>query len=189
MTEDDKTANADARLRDLRRLRQTRRFTEDEVTDDDIARILDVARWSGSAGNSQPWEFILVRDRETLEQLSVIGPSAQFIGKAPLVVAIVLAGANPRSEAYDEGRVSERIMLAGQALGLGSGTAWWGSEEFAAQAKEILGVPADKALLSCVALGYPQAVQRKPQAGQGRRPLAELVFDGTYGQPWQPASR
>jgi len=181
--------DADARLRDLRGLRQTRRFTEDPVTDDVIARILDIARWTGSAGNSQPWEFIIVRDRAMLEQLCGIGPSAQFIGKAPLVIAVVLAGANPRSEAYDEGRVSERIMLAAQALGLGSGTAWWGNEEFAAQAQELLGVPPEKAMLSCVALGYPQPVQRQAKVGLGRRPLSELVFSGTYGQPWQPASR
>jgi nitroreductase len=185
---DDTAADADARLRDLRGLRQTRRFTEDPVTDADLARILEVARWTGSAGNSQPWEFVIVRDREKLEQLSVIGPSAQFIDKAPLVIAIVLAGANPRSEAYDEGRVSQQIMLAAQLLGLGSGTAWWGTEEFAVQAKEILGVPPEKTLLSCVALGYPQAVQRKAQVGLGRRPLAELVYNETYGQPWQPAS-
>jgi nitroreductase len=186
---DDKATDTDVRLRDLRGLRQTRRFTEDAVTDEDLARILDIARWTGSAGNSQPWEFVIVRDREKLEKLCVIGPSAHFIGKAPLVIAIVLAGANPRSEAYDEGRVSERMMLAAQVLGLGSGTAWWGSEEFAVQAKEILGVPPEKTLLSCVALGYPQPVQRKPQVTLGRRPIAELVFDETYGEPWQPALR
>jgi nitroreductase len=185
----DSACNADARLRDLRGLRQTRTFTEEPVTDDLLARILEVARWTGSAGNSQPWEFILVRDPEKLERLSVIGPSAHFIGKAPVVIAIVLAGANPRSEAYDEGRVSQQIMLAGRLLGLGSGTAWWGTEEFGAQAKEILGVPPEKTLLSCVALGYPQPVQQKPRVGQGRRPLADLVSNETYGQPWQPASR
>jgi nitroreductase len=185
---DDKAADADARLGDLRRLRQTRRFTEDPVTDDVLARILEVARWTGSAKNTQPWEFIVVRDREKLERLCVIGPTAHFIGKAPVVIAIVLAGSSPRSEAYDEGRASERIMLAAQALGLGSGTAWWGGEEFAAQAKEVLGVPAEKTLLSCVALGYPQPVQRKPQVALGRRPLSELVFSETYGQPWQPTT-
>ena len=184
----DDTTDADTRLRDLRGLRQTRRFTEDPVTDEVLERILEVARWSGSAGNSQPWEFIVVRDRETLEQLSVIGPSAHFIAEAPLVIAIVLPGENPRTEAYDEGRVSERIMLAAQALGLGSGTAWWGGEEFAAQAQELLGVPPEKAMLSVVALGYPQPVQSKPKAGLGRRPLSDLVFSGKYGQAWQPAS-
>ena len=185
---DDTAADPDARLRDLRRLRQTRRFTEDPVTDEVLARILEVARWTGSAKNTQPWEFIVVRDRELLERLCVIGQTAHFIGKAPLVIALVLAGNSPRSEAYDEGRASERIMLAAQALGLGSGTAWWGSEEGSTQAKEILGVPAEKTFLSCVALGYPQPVQRKPQIALGRRPLAELVYGDTYGQPWQPTS-
>ena len=185
---DDTAADPDARLRDLRGLRQTRRFTEDPVTDEVLARILEVARWTGSAKNTQPWEFIVVRDRQRLERLCVIGQTAHFIGKAPLVVALVLAGRSPRSEAYDEGRASERIMLAAQALGLGSGTAWWGSEEGMQQASEILGVPAGKTFLSCVALGYPQPVQRKPQVALGRRPLAELVFTETYGQPWQPTS-
>jgi nitroreductase len=187
MTQDSAT-DADSRLRDFRALRQTRRFTDDPVTDDDLARILEVARWTGSAKNTQPWEFIVVRDRDKLERLCVIGQTAHFIGKAPVVIALVLAGRSPRSEAYDEGRASERIMLAAQALGLGSGTAWWGGEELAAEAKEILGVPPEKTLLSCVAIGHPQPVQRKPQVALGRRPLAELVYSDSYGQPWQPAS-
>jgi nitroreductase len=186
MAED--STEADARLHDLRALRQTRSFTEDPVPDDVLTRVLEVARWTGSAGNSQPWEFIIVRDRGKLERLSTVGPSAHFIGKAPVVIAIVLAGANPRSEAYDEGRVSQQIMLAGKLLGLGSGTAWWGTEELGEQAKEILGVPPEKTLLSCVALGYPRAVQQQARVGLGRRPLAELVFNETYGQPWHPTS-
>lgn len=150
----------------LRTLRQVRRFTPEPVPEDVLNDLLEVARWSGSSNNTQPWEFIVVRDKETLGRLGRAGDYSGFLADAAVAIAIVLDGKNMRSEPYDEGRVTERLMLAARAHGLGSGTGWWGTEAASRRAKEILGVPQERELRSAVAVGYPD-----PQAGRaGGRP-------------------
>jgi nitroreductase len=58
----DTGATADAVLRALRKTHQVRQFRDEPVTDDALNAILDVARWSGSAANRQPWTFIVIHD-------------------------------------------------------------------------------------------------------------------------------
>jgi nitroreductase len=84
-------------------------------------------------------------------------------------------------ETYDEGRLSERIMLAAAAHGLGSCIGWFAGSGPAA-AKDLLGIPAARLVRTVRALGYPdQAAQRtRPKPLQARKPLAELVHNERY---------
>ncbi len=59
----------------LRDERNVRHFAPDPVPDEAIAAILDVARWTGSAKNAQPWHFVVVRDRATIAALAGLGPN------------------------------------------------------------------------------------------------------------------
>ena len=91
---------------------------------------------------------------------------------------IVLDGVSPRSEAYDEGRVSERLMLA--AADSGSAAAPPGSARPRAQGqvRGLLGIPADRIVWSAVGFGYVDtaAPQRASTAvAGGRKPLTEMV--------------
>ena len=72
------------------------------------------------------------------------------VADAPRAIAIVLNGASPISEAFDEGRVTERLLIGAHLLGLGGGTAWFGDDDQQARGKEILGIPADRAARSCL---------------------------------------
>ncbi len=164
----------------LRRLRQSRRFLDTPVPADDLAVILEVARWTGSAKNTQPWEFIVVTDHDTNVKLSEMAPFTGFLANVPLSIVIVLDGES-RSVPYDEGRVSERIMLAAQAFGLGSGTAWFSPPEAREAVRELLGIPAGKEAWSAVGIGYTDTSQQQTTLS-GRKPLAELVSYGRYGQ-------
>ena len=161
----------------LRDLRQTRRFRADPVPDDVLHDLLEVARWTGSSKNSQPWRFLVVREPATLQRLSELGNFTAFVAGAVLAVAVVLDGTSPLAEAYDEGRVQERLMLAAKAHGLGSGTAWYSSEEAQRQVRELLGVPDGFTVRSVVAFGYPEEEPHdRPRSVQGgRKPLDELV--------------
>lgn len=174
-------------LRLLRRLRQSRRFTDQPVTDETLHQLLEVARWTGSAKNTQPWHFVLVRDPETLAKLSELGPFVGHVKHVQVAIMMVFDSAGP-TEFYDEGRVSERLMIAASALGLGSGTSWWGSEENSRAAKALVGVPDDKRMVSCVHLGYPDNSKPHHRLDGGRKPLSELVSDETYGREWPPAT-
>jgi hypothetical protein len=102
---------------------------------------------------------------------------------ATQAIAIVLDGANDTSEAYDEGRVTERLLIGARVLGLGGGTAWFGDASQQRQAKDILRIPAERTARSVVTLGYPISTE-DPRPGAvegGRKPLSDLVSYGRFG--------
>ncbi len=164
----------------LRRIRQIRQYTDERVPDDVVHQILQVARWTGSSRNTQPWHFIVVTDRDTLARLSQLRPPINWLAAAPLGIAIVL-DVGSTSTAYDEGRVTERILIAALELGYGAGVAWFLDKE--AEAKRILGIPDDKVAHQIVLVG--RAISAKdprpnPRPG-GRKPLDELVSYEHWG--------
>jgi hypothetical protein len=118
-----------------------------------------------------------------LRRISELRPPINWVAGAPLGIAIVLDGANPLSEAYDEGRVTERLLIAAHGRGLGGGVAWYGDEAQQAEAKRILGIPAERTARSMVLIGYPTSTKdpRPGRAQPGRKPLAELVSHNRWG--------
>jgi nitroreductase len=162
----------------LRRVRQIRDFRPDPVPDDLLHEILEVARWTGSASNRQAWRFIVIRDAAMLKQIAEIGaPSTTHVGKAPLAIAVVMPGDAEVRNAFDEGRVTERILIAAELLGLGAGIAWV-KADLRAQVHALLGVPEQQFVRSIVAIGDPTEAARKPKSepGTARKPLDELVY-------------
>lgn len=161
----------------MRRVRQARQYRPDPIPPEALTQLLEVARWTGSSRNSQPWEFIVVTEPEMLRQISEIRTPINWLAGAPLAIAIVLNGESAVSEAYDEGRVTERLLVAARLLGLGGGTAWFGDDAQEAQGKALLGIPADRAAHSVVAIGYPVTTRdHRPNRNiGGRKPLSELV--------------
>ncbi len=177
-------ANAREVSQELCKVRQIRQYRPEGVPDDVLAELLEIARWTGSSRNSQPWHFIVVTDKDQLRQISEIRPPINWVAGAPLAIAIVLDGVNETSEAYDEGRVTERLFIAARLLGLGCGTAWFGDAEQQQQGKAILGIPPERTAHSVVTLGYPTTA-KDPRPGAvpgGRKPLAEIVSYGRWGQ-------
>jgi nitroreductase len=171
-------------IEQLRTVRQIRQYAPDPVPDDVVAQLLQVARWTGSSKNGQPWHFVVVQDRDALRRISQLRPNINWLAGAPLAIAIALDGPGT-SEAYDEGRVTERLLVAAHALGLGGGTAWFGDDAQQGEAKRILGIPADRTARSVVAIGTPISVKDprpNPRAG-GRKPLSEIVSHERWGTP------
>jgi nitroreductase len=167
-------------------LRQTRIYRPDPVPQADLEQLLEVARWTGSATNSQPWHLVVVTDPEVNARLSKLGAFAQFLAGVPVSIVIALDGTS-RAVAYDEGRLSERVMLGASLLGLGSGTAWFSEEDARQQVRDLLGVPAGLHPWSAVGLGYPDTSAAQPMPSvTGRRPLEEIVGWGRFGEPAPP---
>jgi nitroreductase len=165
----------------LRGLRAVRSFRPDPVPQEVVDDILNVARWSGSAGNSQPWEIVVIKERDTLRSLASVEGYAGHLAGAQLGILLVMAGEREVRETYDEGRLAERIMLAAHAHGVGSSIGWLaGSGRDAA--KEILGMPEGKMVRTTISLGYPDEEARRPGRGQARKPLDEIVHYERYGQ-------
>ena len=179
-------------VRPLLRVRQVRQFTDVPPTDEEIDAIADVARWSGSSRNSQPWRFIVIRDRATLLRIHEAGlPQTRSLATALVAIAIVVPGDDPSGEgdedavsyAYDEGRAAERMLIAASFVGLGAGIAWI-MPHVAGMVSELLGVPSGRFVRTLVVLGNPTDAARTPKSapGQARLPREDVVFEGS----WRP---
>jgi nitroreductase len=171
---------AEDRIAFLRSLRAVRSFRPDPVPREVVDDILEVARWSGSASNRQPWKLVVIRDKETLGALASVEGYASHLAGAPLGIVLVMAGERPEQETYDEGRLAERIMLAALAHGVGSSVGWivGGGRD---AAREILGVPQGRVVRTAISLGYQDEGARRRRAAQARKPLSEIVHEERYG--------
>jgi nitroreductase len=169
-------ATAGPILRALRRTRQVRQFTNEPVTETDLSAILEVARWSGSSMNRQPWTFIVVRERGDLQRLAELAPSAKHVAGAAVAIAIAMGGDNAEWDAYDEGRAAERILVAANALGLGAGIGW-ANESRRPQVAQFFGLTPPAFVRTIISLGHSTeaARQLKSAPGTARRPLKDLV--------------
>ena len=77
-------------LEPIRRVSQIRQYSPEPVPDAVVDQLLELARWTGSAKNGQPWRFIVVRDKDRLGKLAALRPSINWLATAPLGIAIVL---------------------------------------------------------------------------------------------------
>jgi len=168
---------------EIRQVRQARRYRPDAVPADILGELLEIARWTGSSRNTQPWHFIVITDKETLARISRLRTPINWVADVPLAIAIVLNGASTAGEAYDEGRVTERLLIGARLLGLGGGIAWFGDANQEAEAKQILGIPPERTARSLVVIGYPTTTKdhRPNPAAGGRKPLAEIVSRERFG--------
>ena len=181
---------AAARVRPLVRVRHFREFTSEGLGPGDLEAITDAARWSGSSRNSQPWRFIVIRDRATLLRIHEAGlPQTRSLATALVAIAIVVPGDDPGGEgdedavsyAYDEGRAAERMLIAASFLGLGAGIAWI-MPHVAGMVSELLRVPSGRFVRTLVVLGNPTDAARAPKSapGQARLPRKDVVFEGRW---------
>jgi nitroreductase len=167
-------------VRPLLRVRQIREFTDEAPTDDELNAIADAARWSGSSTNSQPWRFILIRDRDVLQRLHDAGlPQTRSLRTARAAIAIVLPDDDAAiSHAYDEGRAAERMLIAANLLGLAAGIAWI-RPDVRASAADALGIPGSWLVRTIVVVGHPTEAALAPK-GQGRLPREQTVFEDRW---------
>lgn len=172
------TSPAD-RLRTLRRTRQFREFTTEPVDRAALDAIADVARWSGSSENNQPWRFIVITDESVLRRLATIGmPQTRSLQTATAAIAIVLPDdAREIGRAYDDGRAAERMLIAAGMLELGAGISWI-QTSIRPAIREVLALPEDRFIRTIVALGHPTEPALRPKAatGSARLPREETVF-------------
>jgi len=170
-------------LEPIRRVSQIRQYSSEAVPDEVVDQLLELARWTGSAKNGQPWRFIVVRDKDRLKKLGALRPPIGWLAAAPLGIAIVLEGAEPMFGAYDEGRLTERLLTGATLLGYGGGTAWFGGPAQDAEAKRILGIPNELTARQIVMIGRPISNKDPRPSGpvRGRKPISELVSYDRWG--------
>jgi nitroreductase len=173
----------------LRSLRAVRRFASRAVADDVVRDILEIARWTGSSKNTQPWHLVVVRERKTLQALAECGPFAGHLAGAQLAIVLVMNDANRR---FDEGRLAHNLMLAAWAHGVGSCIGSLYPEANTRRAKALLEVPTERWLHTAISFGYPadeRALRLSASRGNlndvpiGRQELSQLVSVERFGIP------
>lgn len=159
----------------IRGRRSIRKFQSRDVPEEKLMEILEAGRWAPSASNFQPWRFIVVRDKGIRGALARVSSYGKFMTQSPVVIAVTVDPASSNHPVEDGAAATQNMLLAAHALGLG--TCWIGSFDsvWEEQAKEVLGIPAGKRLLSLVALGYPAE-----SGGSSRKPLDDMVSHDRY---------
>jgi nitroreductase len=146
-------------MKEIFERRSIRKYTSEEVSNESIKELLKAAMAAPSAGNQQPWDFIVVRDRTILNEIPKVLQYAQMLKEAP--VAIVVCGALDREKhkgfwMQDCAAAVENILIEAQYLGLGA--VWIGvypREERVAFLRKILEIPENVIPLAVVSIGYP----------------------------------
>jgi nitroreductase len=168
-------------LEAIKTRRSIRKYKPGPIPEKDLKRILEAARLAPSAGNKQPWRFVVVRDPETKEKLGEIARGQTWISDAGAIVA-ALAMDRKSPEVYerwaerDVMTAVEHIVLASWSLGYG--TCWIGAF-YEDQVKELLGVPEEMKVIVLLPIGVP-AHSPDPRS---RKPLDEIFHEEKYGTP------
>jgi nitroreductase len=138
-------------LEAIRKRRSVRNYTGEPIPLEDLETIVDAGRLAASGGNRQPWDFIVITNRETINELKV---AAQWMENAGAIIAVVL---DPSSRWWveDGAAAVENMLIASTALGYGS--CWLEGYTLLREAefKSLLGVPAQRRLLTLIPIGVP----------------------------------
>ncbi len=167
----------------IKRRRSIRSFKDEPVKEEDLQKILDAARWAPSAGNMQPLELVVVRDREVKQRLAKAALGQSFVAEAPVVV-VVCANVARTSSRYgqrgaklyiiqDTAAATQNIHLT--ACALGYGTCWVGAFDDEGVA-EAIGAQEGIRPMAMVPIGRP-AEEPKPTP---RRSLDEIVHEDRF---------
>lgn len=142
--------------------RSVRTFSDKKVEAEKLDKILRAGMQAPSAGNQQPWEFIIIRERKNLDELSSYNPYAGCLKSATLGI-IVLFNKNSKSLKYPEywqqdlSSATQNIMIEATELGLGS--VWLGTAPDLQRMKfikDLYNLDENLIPFSVIALGYPK---------------------------------
>ena len=154
--------------------RNVRSFADRPIPAADLDQILEAGRRSPSSQNWQPWDFVLVTDRELLRELAKVWQGAGHVAHSAATIVVVGPAADNafRRAQLDLGQATMAMMLAAADLGIGSCHAGIGDLP---RVRELLGIPEDRDSALLISLGYPADRQLVPIRHPDRRPFDDVV--------------
>ncbi len=157
-------------LRAIQAKRAVRQFSEEPIAQEVLEKILRAGLRAQSSKNTQPWQLVVIRERDTLVALSRLGDFMGHVAGAAACVALVAPDDRPWTS-FDLGQCAAYLQLAAHELGVGSCI---GAIYQPAEAKQLLRVPEEKSLYAVISLGHPEP-GHQPAVMGGRKPLTDAV--------------
>jgi nitroreductase len=160
----------------IRSRRNVREFADRPVSLEDLDRVLEAGRRAPSSRNWQPWDFVVVTDRQRLKGLADVWQGAWHVANAPAAVALIAP--NPLDERqreliqYDLGHATMSMMLAAADEGIGTCHSAVSDQDLA---RKILGFPEDRFCAYLFSIGYPSDRPLAPIKRPNRRSFEEVV--------------
>jgi nitroreductase len=163
--------------------RSIRTFKNQDVPEETVEKLINAARWAPSAGNIQPWEFVIVRKPAVKKKLAQAALNEAFVEDAPVVIVVCadekrsLMGYGFRGKTLyciqDTAAATQNILLTAHSLGLG--TCWIGAfnED---EAKEAVNAPEGIRPVAIIPVGY---ANEAPLQGS-RRPLSQIIHHESF---------
>jgi nitroreductase len=173
-------------------------FTNDPVSDDDLLYILEAARWAPSAGNNQPWRFVIVRKPKTIEKIwetttGITVPLSSrrtftvtpqnFLKKAPVIIVVCTdtqAYKGKQNHIYanrfsiqDSANATMNLLLAATNRGLGA--CWVGMYREDALSR-VINLPPSIRPVAIIPIGYTKSKEQP----RPRKPLKALIHEESY---------
>ncbi|MFQ6079043.1 MAG: nitroreductase family protein [Thermodesulfobacteriota bacterium] len=148
--------------------RSIRKYTAQPVSDHLIKELLEAAMSAPSAGNEQPWHFVVITDRQILDEIPTCHPYSQMIREASVAILVccdLQLDTHDGLWVQDCAAATENLLIAVQAQGLGA--VWLGvypREQRITGLRKLLGIPEHVVPFSLISLGYP--AEQKPRANR-----------------------
>jgi nitroreductase len=158
-------------LEAIQRRRSIRQYTGAPIPRENLEKIVNAGRLAASGHNRQPWDFIVVTEREMIERLKV---AAQWMEKAAAIIAVVMDTSSP-FWLEDGSAAVENMLIASTALGYGSCWLEGNTLPYEEEFKALLGIPAEKRLLTLVPIGVPAEWPARE-----KRSLSEVIHWARY---------
>ena len=159
--------------------RNVRSFADRPIAAADLDRILEAGRRAPSSQNWQPWDVIIVTDREQLRALAKVWRGAGHVATSAATIAVI----GPRADnefgraQFDLGQATMAMLLAAADLGIGSCHAGVADLPLA---RDVLGLPEDRDWALLISLGYPADRPLVPIRNPKRRPFSDVVHRGRW---------
>jgi nitroreductase len=161
----------------IRARRNVRQYTDQPIPREDLERILEAGRRAPSSGNWQPWNFVVVTERDQLVELSKAWErGGMHIARSAATIAMVAK--EPEDERqrqwiyYDFGQATANMMITATDLGIGSGHSNVADQS---QAQKVLGFPDGYLCVFMIGFGYPADRPLRPLTKPDRRPFDDVV--------------
>ncbi len=156
------TSGSDTALECIMTRTSVREYTADTISNDNLEKMLRAAMAAPSAGNKQPWRFVVIKDRATLDTIASNLHTMHMAAQAPMAIVVcgdmkaTFDGEGIDYWVQDTSAATENLLLAAHALGLGA--VWCGVTPLADRQEfisNLLGLPADIKPLDVIVIGHP----------------------------------